>query len=265
MAVVLLNGVAVETIAVTDRALHYGDGLFETVRISGGSVCWLPSHCQRLWRGFERLQLPLASFDLAMDELRQLAEQLGDGIIKLIISRGSGGRGYALPVPPQPQRILLTRPLPDYPLSRPARLFCCQTRLGQQPLLAGLKHLNRLEQILARSEWGDEYDEGVVCDQRGAVAEGVMSNLFWVNHGQLQSHPLHDCGVHGVMRQQVLTYIEQQQWPFSWSSQISMAQLAQMEEIFICNVAMGVWPVGEIGGRAMRLGPFGAALRDLWS
>ena len=146
-----VNGAPGEQLSVRDRGLAYGDGLFETIAVRGGRIPLLARHMARLAEGCRRLSIPLDLL-LIEHELRTFAEQLGEGVAKLIVTRGEGQRGYVPPQPCQPLRILQAAPLPQYPAAHAeqgVRLFPCKTRLAEQPLLAGLKHLNRLEQVLA--------------------------------------------------------------------------------------------------------------------
>ncbi|HBZ93517.1 MAG TPA: aminodeoxychorismate lyase, partial [Pseudomonas sp.] len=202
-----VNGAPGEQLSVRDRGLAYGDGLFETIAVRGGRIPLLARHMARLADGCRRLSIPL---DLPQmeSELQAFAGQLGDGVAKLVVTRGEGQRGYAPPQPCQPLRILQAAPLPQYPAvhaEQGVRLFPCETRLAEQPLLAGLKHLNRLEQVLARAEWQDaECAEGLMRDSHGRVIEGVYSNLFLVIEGGLVTADLSRCGVAGVMRAELL-------------------------------------------------------------
>ena len=152
-----IDGQPATALNLQNRGLAYGDGLFETIAVRGAQPSLLDGHLARLALGCQRLAI---NTDLALvrDELLRYASQLGEGVVKLILTRGDSQRGYAPAVDAAPRRILQGSPLPRYPVEHAehgVRLFPCQTRLGEQPLLAGLKHLNRLEQVLARTEWQD--------------------------------------------------------------------------------------------------------------
>src|SRR5690606_15144674 len=186
-----------------DRGLAYGDGLFETFAVRRGRPCLLDEHLRRLRRGCERLGLAFEE-QAIVDELLAFCATLGEGVAKLILTRGDGLRGYAPPADARPRRVLLASPAPVYPdeyAQLGVELYPCALRLAEQPLLAGLKHLNRLEQALARAEWRDSrYAEGLLRDAAGRVIEGVFSNLFLVSEGRLLTPALERCGVAGVMR-----------------------------------------------------------------
>lgn len=266
-----VNGAPGEQLSVRDRGLAYGDGLFETIAVRGGGIPLLARHMARLAEGCRRLSIPL-DLVLMESELQAFARQLGEGVAKLIVTRGAGQRGYAPPQPCQPQRILQAAPSPQYPAAHAeqgVRLFACTTRLAEQPLLAGLKHLNRLEQVLARAEWQDaEYAEGLMLDTCGRVIEGVYSNLFLVVAGGLVTADLSRCGVAGVMRAEIL----QQAQLLGLSIElrdVSHDELLNADEVFLCNSLYGIWPVTALRERHWPVGPLTrklqAIVRDLLS
>jgi len=259
----LVNGREADQVPLTDRGLAYGDGLFETLRVVAGTAPLLGLHLQRLQRGCQALRLPLPH-DLA-DELSSAARRLGDGVLKLIFTRGSGQRGYAIPQHSEPNRIISAAPLPVYPEAHAAegiRLHACTTRLAQQPLLAGIKHLNRLEQVLARSEWdGPEFAEGLVCDQQGRPIECTMSNLFFYADGAWITPDLTQCGVQGVMRDWLIAALQEQGEP-AQVRQVSYPELLAADEVMCCNSLFGVWPVVRLADRQW---PVGVRTRQMQS
>ncbi|KKN99550.1 hypothetical protein LCGC14_0136410 [marine sediment metagenome] len=264
-AVTLLNGQAADCLPLSDRGLAYGDGLFETIRVIGGAAPLWSRHLQRLARGCHSLRFDLPAEQLTA-EVDLLAQRLVDGVIKLILTRGSGQRGYAMPLPAEPNRILLGSPAPAYPLvnaEQGIRLFACQTRLGHQPALAGLKHLNRLEQVLARSEWqSDDYAEGLVCDLTGQPIECTMSNLFLRIAGVWVTPELTQCGVQGVMRDLLIEASTQQGEPVQVRA-VSYRELLDADEIMCCNSLFGVWPVIQLKDRHWPVGPFTRQMQSL--
>ncbi|MFK3819067.1 aminodeoxychorismate lyase [Pseudomonas sp. NPDC089407] len=252
-----VDGQPATAVNLQNRGLAYGDGLFETIAVRGGRPRLLDGHFARLALGCQRLAIS-ADLALVQDELLRFASQLGDGVAKLILTRGDSQRGYAPVAGVAPRRILQGSPFPSYPVEHAehgVRLFPCQTRLGEQPLLAGLKHLNRLEQVLARAEWQDsEHAEGLMRDGQGRVIEGVYSNLFLVRDGALLTADLSRCGVAGVMRgalleQAALSGIAAQVCDLSYSA------LEQAEEVFVCNSVYGVWPVRGVAALNWSPGP----------
>jgi len=251
-----VNGVPDERISVRDRGLAYGDGLFETISVRQAKPRLLHRHLQRLTLGCQRLHIPI-EVDQLQVEISSFTGQVDDGVVKLIVTRGEGLRGYALPQPQQPQRILISLPLPNYPAAnaeKGVKLFSCTTRLAEQPLLAGIKHLNRLEQVLARAEWqGPDYAEGLMLDQSGRVIEGVFSNLFMARSGQLLTPSLQRCGVAGVMREEILEQAQRLGIRCDVRD-IAYAELLAADEVFLCNSLYGIWPVRELEGHCWEIG-----------
>ena len=254
----LINGVPGSLVSVRDRGLAYGDGLFETIRVSGGVAPLLDLHLQRLAHGAAVLRLPLDQ-QLLHDELSARAAQIGSGLLKLTVTRGESQRGYAMPSQPVPSRILQSSALPDYPAHNAEQgiiLYPCSTRLGYQPLLAGLKHLNRLEQVLARSEWQDaEHAEGLVCDLAGHPVECTMSNLFIRLEEGWVTPALDQCGVRGVMRDYLMQQLASRGEPVI-ERRIDLDELLAAQEVFCCNSVFGVWPVIGLDGHRWPVGPY---------
>jgi len=254
----LVNGQAASSISIHDRGLLYGDGLFETIAVRAGRPQLWERHLRRLSLGCTRLNIALPAPDLLYREALQAGEGVEQGVLKLMITRGSGGRGYRAPGEGAATRILSLHPWPAYPdhyKHDGVAVRICETRLAGNPALAGLKHLNRLEQVLARREWADEtIAEGLVLDRAGQVIEGTMSNLFMVHHGVAYTPDLSECGVAGIMRELILETCAE------WStatriSHFDLDTLMAAQEIFLCNSVIGVWPVREVAGTAFPVGP----------
>lgn len=252
-----VDGQPAELLSVRDRGLAYGDGLFETIAVRGGKPRLLERHLARLADGCTRLSIPLEG-EQVRAELLAFAAAIGEGVAKLILTRGDGLRGYAPPMPAQPRRILQAAPVPAYPAVNACegvRLYPCSTRLAEQPLLAGLKHLNRLEQVLARAEWSDPAcAEGLVRDTQGRVIEGVYSNLFLVTDGVLVTPALTRCGVAGVMRAELLACAAQYGVP-SEVRDVAFDELLAADEVLLCNSQYGIWPVRSLGAHDWPVGP----------
>ena len=260
-----INGQPSATIALADRGLAYGDGLFETIRVRDGHANLLERHLARLQDGCQRLAIP-CNLSLLRQELLAYLQQLGDGVCKLILTRGAGQRGYALPEPCVPQRILQAASLPQWPLAhREAgiHLYACELRLSEQPVLAGLKHLNRLEQVLARAEWSDPfYAEGVLLDCHDRVVDGVFSNIFIVQGQQLITADLSRCGVAGVMRAELLERAQTAGISVAIKD-INLHDLLQADEVFTCNSLYGIWPVRSYAAQHWPVGELTRKLQQL--
>mgnify|MGYP003394292323 CR=1 FL=1 len=253
MTTTLINGVPANCIDVHDRGLHYGDGLFETFAVSNGEPALWDGHMQRLQLGCQRLNFPALDLTLLRSEALSLSSDVTQGVLKIIITRGGGGRGYRAPSPlaAQVTRILALYPWPDYPAtfwSEGVTVRVCVTRLGCHPALAGIKHLNRLEQVLARSEWDDaSVPEGLMLDIQGNVIEGTMTNLFVVRNGKLLTPDVSQCGVAGVMRNWILACARAAGIPSAITA-LTLDTVISADEVFLCNSVIGLWPVREIIG-----------------
>jgi len=213
----LINGVPYACLSLTDRAIHYGDGLFETVAVRDGRPEFWERHMRRLQQGCARLGIPAPDFGCLVGEMRRLVRHQRRAVLKIIVSRGGGGRGYRPPEEPAPTRILVLYPWPEWPDTHTrdgVTVRICTTRLGRNPRLAGIKHLNRLEQILARREWHDRsIAEGLMLDTAGELVEGTTTNLFLVRKGRVQTPDLSQCGVAGIMREVVMEMAGEQDLP----------------------------------------------------
>lgn len=255
-----IDGQPADRLPVSDRGLHYGDGLFETLPVRDARIPLLDAHLQRLREGCAHLGFAAAAEDVLRRELSQAADGQGRAVLKLMITRGSGGRGYRPPDNPVPTRLLLRYPWPDYPASwqdHGITLRICTTRLGSHPALAGLKHLNRLEQVLARAEWSDSdgIQEGLMLDGEGTVVEGTMTNVFAVTaEGVLVTPDVSRAGVYGVMRRHILEQADKAGIPAA-VRRLSLTELPGMRELFVCNSIIGVWPALRLGEQRYETGP----------
>lgn len=251
-----VNGEPATRVSIGDRGLTYGDGVFETIRVENAPVL-LSLHLDRLERGAATLSIPL-DLPRLQREIDHFLAGRQQGILKVILTRGEGGRGYASPDSPDPTRILSWHEQTNYPPSyyqAGVNVFECTTTLAIGGCLAGIKHLNRLEQVLARQEWGaSDYQEGIVCDTRGHVIEGVFSNIFMVKAGELHTPVLAGAGVAGVMREWLIRRCRDKGISVH-ESEITKASLFTMDEVFLSNSVFGVWPVKQCGQQSWKPGP----------
>lgn len=248
----LINGTPGNNISIHDRGLLYGDGVFRTLRMHEGKPQHWLRHYRKLHQDCAALNLVCPESELLSDELQHLSRELPYAIAKIIITRGQGRRGYAPTPGTSPTRILSLTPAPDYPdhfCTQGIRLHICKLRLAHQPRLAGIKHLNRLENVLAAAEWSDsDIAEGVLLDIAGNVIEGTRSNLFMVRDGELLTPDLSLCGVAGVQRERVMEWATAQGLPCR-VGQLGLEELLSANEIFLVNSVIGLWPVRELAGR----------------
>jgi len=261
----LINGEANTVISSHDRGLLYGDGLFETMAVVAGQIPLWSLHLARLQRGCERLRLPCPSVELLQHDIAQLTDGIDRAVIKLILTRGSGGRGYLAPNEPQLTRILQRHAWPDMPRTyweSGVKLIYCQQVLARQPALAGIKHLNRLEQVLARAEWDDPtIQEGLLADTQGDIIEAVSHNLFILRQDTLVTPDLNQCGVTGVMREYILTLLKDRAVPVQVAG-LTRQDVLSADAVFLCNSVHGIWPVCDIEGKHYPLNPLVCDLRD---
>lgn len=256
----LLNGEVAETLSLDDRGLMYGDGLFETIAVRNQQFEFWQRHMQRLLDGCQRLNIPTPDPQQLLSEAHQLISGRTEAVIKIIITRGQGGRGYRAPDMSQakPSRILALYDWPNYPNENQDKgitLRYCENRLGSNSSVAGIKHLNRLEQVLARSEWNDDsIFEGLMLDSDGHVIEGTMSNLFFVKDGTLFTPDLSNSGVAGIMRN-VIQDIAHNNHISLKISHFSPAEINSADELFISNSLIGVWPVRQLEQQHYSVGP----------
>ncbi len=254
----LINGRPGEHLAIDDRGLAYGDGLFETIAVRDGRPRFLERHFARLSAGAERLRLPAPDQAEVEAELLAACAGLNWGTAKLILTRGRGPRGYRPPQDVQTTRALgiFTGKKPDALLYRNGvRLRLCTTSLSENRSLAGLKTLNRLDQVLARAEWDDEQiSEGLMCGLDGRVVCGTMSNLFVLIDECLLTPALDSAGIAGVMRELVLETAASLGEPVVVRD-LSVEDLGQASECFVTNSQIGLWPVRSIGEQVYTVGP----------
>jgi len=261
MNITCINGDQTDHVNASDRALQYGDGLFETIVIREGEIQFWKQHIQRLKKGCQRLGINNVDYARLTAEAEQLCCNQSDAILKIIISRGITDRGYRFNTNENKSlatRILSLHKLPSYPQShydRGINLRLCQLEMGLNPTLAGIKHLNRLEQVMARNEWQDEtIFEGLMRDHHQNIIEGTMSNFFIVKNDRLLTANLSYCGVAGIVRQLIIDDKIGHQLPIE-ITQICEQQLISADEVFICNSVIGIMPVKTFSQQTYGLGP----------
>lgn len=259
----LVDGQPVETISALDRGLGYGDGLFESIRFIGQEAPLWSRHIQRLRESSERLLLPPPDADQLLAEARSVVGPAAAAVVRITLTRGVGARGYAPPPEPQPCRIVAAFDLPalDASMYRDGvRTRVCDLQLAVQPRLAGIKHLNRLEQVLARAEWTDpSIAEGLLCDAEGRVVCATMANVFAVLNGRLMTPALHRCGVAGVARAEVLASAAHAQ-----VGDFVEAELMRASEVFLTSSVRGILPVQAVGDKVFAPGPVTRAVQQHW-
>jgi 4-amino-4-deoxychorismate lyase len=249
----LIDGRLAQNVAYTDRGLQYGDGLFETIRCQDGQPQWLALHFDRLRRGVERLRLAFQEFEALKTEIETLAAGQSRCLVKVIVTRGAATRrGYAPRGDERPTRIVSCHEWPGESPSRAEfRVGVSAVRLGLNPLLAGLKHLNRLEQVLAQQQMtGSGLHEVLMLSATGEVISGSMSNAFFADEQGLFTPRLRDCGVEGVMRRVVMRSAAALGIDVPERT-VTLAELASVREAFFTNVRLGVQSANWLEGRSL--------------
>jgi 4-amino-4-deoxychorismate lyase len=259
----LVDGRVSDAVSADDRGLGYGDGLFETIRFVNGRAPLWERHMQRLQLACPRLRLPVPDMRQLQREADMVTAGMAHAVVRITLTRGIGERGYAMPALPRPTRIVAAFPMPAIDAGlydRGVRLHLCETRLAEQPALAGLKHLNRLEQVLARAERSDPaIHEGLLRDSGDRVISAVSANLFAVIDGIPVTPSLQRCGVAGVARAEVLDAL-----PHAQVRDMSLDDCRCATEMFLCSIVRGILPVQAVGANVYRPGPVARAMQVHW-
>lgn len=235
-------------LAVTNRGLHYGDGVFETMFLQQGTIRFRDAHLQRAEEGCHRLGIVPPTRAELLDDLQRLPHSEQPAIVKLLLVRAGAGRGYRPVSGAGAMRLMLLYPWTTPPSA--LRVQWCTTRWSCNPQLAGLKHLNRLEQVLAQRELREGFDEGLMLDTSGELISATSGNVFVIADGRLRTPDLRACGVHGVMRAQVIAAArfigmaveECALWP---------RDIGSIDEAFITNALRGMQPIVQLDERPM--------------
>ncbi|MBX2850095.1 MAG: aminodeoxychorismate lyase [Acidiferrobacterales bacterium] len=242
-----VNGVAEGQISIFDRGLMYGQSLFETMVCEQQGVLLFEAHLDRLQRGCNTLGIDL-NITLLKDEISAAAEHVSNtAVLRASVTMGEGGRGYKNPDQPKPNRIVSLHEYPDYPTAYyhdGIELGVADMRLAAQPYLAGLKHGNRLEQLIARAQWQVDWQEALLLDMQDNLIEATQSNVFIVVDGELLTPDLSQSGVAGVMR----NFILQNSKEIGVDCRIvplSIADIESADEVIVCNSVIGLWPVKQ--------------------
>lgn len=256
-----VNGVPADAVPVTDRGLQYGDGVFTTIAVRDGTPLLWRRHLARLQDDTARLGITCPTPEILAREASALCATAVRATLKIMLTRVATTRGYAY-ASGTCRRILTLWQRTVDPSAAQAGVTArwCQHRLSRNAALAGIKHLNRLEQILARAEWGQEYAEGLMQDTEGYVVEGTMSNLFMVKRGALLTPAITACGVAGVMRAVVCERAAALNIPVHIGG-FTAAHVHDADELFLTNSVIGIWPIRRLEAKEYNLGPLTRALQ----
>lgn len=247
----LVNGRPEALIDICDRGFQFGDGVFTTLQIRDGIPLFANEHLDRLSRDAAILKLSEPNRKILRAEIAQLASGCASGILKIHWTRGSGGRGYLPPESLSPTRVLILRPSVASGDELPAALKVrwADMRLGINSMLAGAKHMNRLEQVLARLEWSDPLiDESLLLDSEGFVVEGISTNLFFLQAGAVVTPLLDRAGVRGVMRDLLIKVASAAGYSVR-EERVRPEALESAEALVLTNSIRGICPVASLAGR----------------
>lgn len=266
-----INGVEAELVSVDNRGLAYGDGLFETIAVRSGRCQLLVLHLQRLFLGCQKLSINLDREKLQAELLAFTSKCnaffSADSVIKLTICRQACGRGYGAHPEAAVLRILSGFALPPVNpdlLQHGVALRFCTTPISVNPALAGMKHLSRLDNVLARSEWADsDCFDGLMLDDRQNVIEGTMSNLFLINDTTLVTPSIDRSGVSGVMREWVMSVLATNLGLSVVEKALNKADLFNADELFVCNSVHMLVPVRQLAEHSWSAWPTTIELQQL--
>jgi 4-amino-4-deoxychorismate lyase len=256
---VSINGIETQHLPIMDRGLQYGDGLFETIACKDGALQFWDEHIIRIKSGAEKLGIVFPGEDKYFQDIKNLLDQYPDEncVIKLLLTRGPSDRGYRQAKTPKPTRAALVNPWPDYQedviTKQGIKVHVCKHPVSTNPVLAGIKHLNRLDNVLARNEWGDDFHEGFMSDAHGNIIEGTMSNVFFIKNGTLLTPDLGQCGVNGIIRNQILSIAKENDFE-THIRNINIDDIDAMDEIFVTNSIIGIWPVKSVNDSQYSIG-----------
>ncbi|CDG20976.1 Aminodeoxychorismate lyase [Xenorhabdus poinarii G6] len=244
-----INGNQCDYLPVNDRAVQFGDGCFTTIRVEQELPALLPSHIKRLQKGVEKLFMPAPDWSQLESHIKQAARGCERGVLKVILSRGTGGRGYGIADTTGPTQILSLSPYPEHYITQRQAgisLVLSPISVGINPYLAGIKHLNRLEQVLIKQFIEQsKADEALVLDSDGRLVECCTANIFWRKGKKVYTPALNQSGVEGVMRQRIIELLAESDYHLSCVMRYPEA-LAHADEVIICNSLLPVIPVNRI-------------------
>ena len=251
----------------------YGDGLFETVRVVNGKAPLWEYHCRRLDKGCKQLKIKTdaALFRRLWSGLQQVVSEAGRVseicVVKIMITRGAGGRGYQPAPQSNPSEIIICYPAPSYPLTHASegiQVTTCKHRLSENPALAGIKHLNRLDQVLASTELSDSVPEGLMLDQQGLIIEGTKSNVLLFKNNEIVSPITSLCGVDGVARSFIFDNLSILGIKGRFEH-VESAQAFEFDGMAIVNSVLGIWPVRTLDCVELPISPLVSDIQRLFN
>jgi len=244
------------TVSFNDRGLHYGDGLFETLLLHRGEIRYWQQHYERMMSSCKKLLIPCPEQSWLEQQLQDYLKLKQSLIIKIIVTRGNGGRGLSVPDSAQPNIYIFKYPFNFDKYNQPVKVTISGVTLSKNPILAGIKHLNRLEYVLATVRLQEQkvYDEAVLVDTDGLLIESIVHNLFFIHDDVVYTPGLSNAGVDGVMRQVILKSLK----ALGKQAKIgcyTLGDLLKADECFLCNSVYGIRPVTLVQHQEFEIGP----------
>lgn len=251
----LINGEISTLLNASSRGLCFGDGVLESIPVHNGRPRRWQTHMDRLGAGCERLGLVMPPQAILLREAQTVSVGLANTVVQIIVIRDGQCTDYAAGEDFSCTRVVSAHPYPDGLLERAregVRARICDLRLAIQPALGGIKHLNRLEQVLASTEMRDEAaDEGLLLDSEGHVISSISANIFIVMGDRLLTPRLDRCGVRGVLRSHILKDFASR----CEQRRVQEDLLQEAHEVFLCDCIRGIAPVTAIDDYQYSIGP----------
>ena len=254
-----INGVQSDSISITDRGLAYGDGVFTTAKVEQGKIQLLSEHLERLTTNCQKLSIALPDIDKIKGELKSVAQRFELCVAKVIISAGQGGRGYSRQGCEESTVIISFHDFPEHYLTwqqQGISLGIAKFKLGLNPLLSGIKHLNRLEQVLIRQELDKRNeDDLLVLNCADNIIEASAANIFWFKNNTWYTPKIVESGISGLMRHQTLDILNNDKNKPVEIIEAKITILDNIEAMFICNSVMNIVPVSQFQQKKLALAP----------
>ena len=264
----LINGQVSDVIAADDRGLQFGDGIFETMTWENGGILHWRHHTKRIEKSLKALLIEPVKRQLLKQEIAQAVSESGlnKAVVKCILTRGRGGRGYGAVIDGTPQRVISVHPFPDLSAHREGiAIGVSKVQIAHQPMLAGMKHLSRLEYVMAKQDCLQQgYFECVLCDVQQQVVEATTSNVFAIKGRTLVTPAIEQAGVAGVAREVLIGVANRLNYKVDVVKNLAFSSLGEYDELFLSNAVMGYVPVARCGDIEFSSVQKGQYFYDLW-
>ncbi|MEW6991774.1 aminodeoxychorismate lyase [Colwelliaceae bacterium 6441] len=249
-----VNGEKQNSISMSDRSIAYGEGIFTTAKIVNGKIEFLSAHMSRLIEGCQYLDIPFTHHEVLLNEINQVALNYPLAVLKIVVTAGSGGRGYSKNGVTNPQTLVSIHEYPAHYQQWSKQGITIaegKIQLGLNPIMLGLKHLNRLEQVMIRRELdASPVDDFIVTDLNDYIVESSCANLFWFDHQQLFTPIINEAGIKGIYREKLLSF-DNTIIPVKHK----LSDLANVTAMFVCNSVMGIVPVKQYNDKLLDIAP----------